>query len=101
MNENKIYSLLGLCMRAGELITGELGCENAIRANKVKLLILAEDSSENTKKKFKNLTTHYGVKLLIFGTVDELGHKTGKAKRAILAVTSEGFANKIMNIYET
>src|SRR5699024_6728629 len=92
MNENKIYSLLSLCMKAGELITGEFGCENAVRENgKVKLLILAADSSQNTKKKFTNLTSHYNVKLLMFGNLEMLGQKTGKEKRAVLAVTSDGF----------
>ena len=51
---NKIYSLLGLCQKAGKIVSGEVGCEAAIKNKTAKLLLLAEDASENTKKKFQN-----------------------------------------------
>ena len=50
--KNKFFSMLSLCQRAGRLVSGELPCENAVKSGKAKLLIIAEDASANTKKKF-------------------------------------------------
>ena len=54
MQNNKFYSMLGLCMKAGRLTSGEVGCEAAIKGKKAKLIILAEDASEKTKKEIDN-----------------------------------------------
>ena len=51
---HKFYSLLGLCKRAGKLAAGEVAAEQAVRKKTAYLLILAEDASANTKKKFRN-----------------------------------------------
>ncbi len=52
MNPNQHYlSLLGLCMRAGELVTGEELTLEAVRKKNVALVLLASDASENTAKK--------------------------------------------------
>ena len=47
MNSEKIYSLLGLCMRAGKLKSGEFATLEAIRAHKAELVIVSEDASDN------------------------------------------------------
>lgn len=89
---NKIYSLLGLCQKAGKIVSGEVGCEAAIKNKTAKLLLLAEDASENTKKKFQNSATYYHIPLLELGLKEEIGMALGKESRAILAITEEGFA---------
>lgn len=93
---DKIYSLLGLCQRAGKLVSGEFGCESAIKNNKAKLLLLAEDASENTKKKFQNSAAYYHIPICILGSKERIGSALGKESRAILAITEEGFANSIL-----
>ena len=50
---NKFFSLLGLCKRAGKLVAGEVAAEQAVRKKQAFLLILAQDASKNTKKKYK------------------------------------------------
>lgn len=93
---NKIYSLLGLCQKAGKIVSGEVGCEAAIKNKTAKLLLLAEDASENTKKKFQNSATYYHIPLLELGLKEEIGMTLGKESRAILAITEEGFAKSIL-----
>ena len=51
---NKILSLLGLCMRAGLLSSGEVSVEAAIKNGKAELIIVSEDASLNTKNRFSN-----------------------------------------------
>lgn len=95
MNEQKILSLLGLCMRAGRLVSGEAKCETAIRQGEAKLVVLASDVSANTAKKFNNSAYYYKLPVVTAGTIAQLGHALGKAHRAVAVVTDEGFAKKI------
>ena len=48
---NRIYGLIGLCMKAGKVLSGNEQVEKGIRKGKGYLLILAADSSEQTKKR--------------------------------------------------
>lgn len=97
---NKIYSLLSMCQKAGKLASGEFACEEAIRGGKALLIFVAEDASNNTKKKFKNATMHHQVKGVLFGTKEDFGRTIGKEERAVLAVLEEGFAKKIIMLLE-
>ena len=49
MND-RILSLLGICKRAGKLITGADTTIDSIRKNKAKLVIFANDFSKSSKK---------------------------------------------------
>lgn len=48
--KDRILNLLGLAMRARKLVTGEELVINEVRRGKVRLVILSEDASLNTKK---------------------------------------------------
>lgn len=50
MND-RILSLLGICKRAGKLITGADTTIDSIRKSKAKLVIFANDFSKSSKKK--------------------------------------------------
>jgi ribosomal protein L7Ae-like RNA K-turn-binding protein len=90
--KSKFLSQLGLSMRAGKLVTGDEGVFKAIRSGEAKLVILAEDASENTRKKFHDKCEFYGVPLMEMGTKAELGASIGKEMRVILGVVDRGFA---------
>ena len=98
---NKVYSLLGLCMRAGKIASGEAILEKAIKDGKVKLVIIAEDASNNTKKKFNNMCAFRHIKLIELGTKESLGKAIGKEIRASIGVCDEGFVNNIIGNLET
>ncbi|MCJ7855816.1 ribosomal L7Ae/L30e/S12e/Gadd45 family protein [Lachnospiraceae bacterium NSJ-143] len=95
---NKFFSMLGLCQRAGKLISGELSCENAVKSGKAKLLIIADDASENTKKKFSNMASFYKVDIIGTGTKKEIGRIIGKDMRSSVAITDEGFAQQLKKL---
>ena len=52
--DKKILQFLGLCQRAGRLTSGETGALSAIKDGSSQLVIVAENASDNTKKKFKD-----------------------------------------------
>ena len=92
---DKILSLIGLATKAGRCISGETMTESETKAGKAKLVIVASDASENTKKKFQDMCKFYKVPIYIYGDKDTLGHAMGKEFRASLAILDEGFADGI------
>ena len=55
MKPDKISSYIGFAMKSGKLVSGEFSVEKAVKEGKARVVIVAEDASENTKKKFKNI----------------------------------------------
>jgi ribosomal protein L7Ae-like RNA K-turn-binding protein len=66
-----------------------------VKEHRASLVIVAEDSSDNTKKMFTNMCTYYKVPIYFFGEKDKLGHAMGKEIRASLAVLDKGLADAI------
>ncbi len=100
MKQNKIYSLLGLAKKAGRVVSGEFATDKSIKEGTAFLVLVSEDASDNTKKKFSNTCEFYGVPRYFFGTKDELGHAIGKEMRSSLAITDEGFAKSLIKHLE-
>ncbi|MBB3109435.1 ribosomal protein L7Ae-like RNA K-turn-binding protein [Paenibacillus phyllosphaerae] len=92
---NKALSMLGMAMRAGKLVTGDETVLKNIRQGKAKLVIVAGDASENTKKKYRDKCASYGVKHIEALDRLSLGHAIGKAERVLIAVTDAGFSSSI------
>lgn len=92
---SKALSLISLATKAGKTASGEFCTEKEIKTGMAALVIVAEDASENTKKKFQNMCEFYEVPIYFYGDKDTLGHAMGKEFRASLAVTDPGFAKGI------
>ena len=69
--------------------------ERETKCGRATLVIVAEDSSDNTKKKFQDMCEFYKVPIYFYGDKDTLGHAMGKEFRASLAILDEGFADGI------
>jgi len=95
IQSKKVLGTLGLAMKAGNVVSGEFMTEKAIRDGSARLVIVAEDASDNTKKKFSDSCKFYKVAYAEFGDKDMLGNAIGKQFRASLAVTDKGFATSI------
>ena len=97
---NKVYSMLGLAMKAGKIVSGEFATDKSVKRGKAWLVIVSEDASDNTKKMFSNMCEFYKVPRYFYGTKEELGHTIGKAMRSSLAITDENFAKSIIKHLE-
>ncbi len=93
--EKKVLSMLGLATRSRNVVSGGFATENAVKAGKAFLVLVTEDASDNTKKKFRNMCEFYEVPFYQFGEKEAIGHSMGKQERTSLAVTDEGFADSI------
>lgn len=101
LKSSKALSLVSLATKAGKTASGEFCTEKEVKTGMAELVIVAEDASANTKKKFKNMCDFYEVPIYFYGDKDTLGHAMGKEFRASLAILDEGFAKEIMKQMKT
>ena len=94
--QSKALSLVGLATKAGKTVSGEFMTEKEVKSGKAALVIVADDASDNTKKKFRDMCEFYKVPIYFYADKDTLGHAMGKEFRASLAVLDAGFAKGIM-----
>lgn len=100
MAQQKQLNLLGLATRAGKLITGEELVLKAIQKNEAKLVLVAEDCSDNTREKMQNKCHFYKVPLEISFTKAEISQAIGKS-RSICAFTDKGFVDSYLKLKGT
>lgn len=95
MQNDRVLSALGLAQKAGQIASGEFAVEQAVKKRLAYLVIVAEDASDNTKKKAQNMTAYYKTPLYCYASKDDLGRCIGKEYRAMVAVLNQGFADSI------
>lgn len=94
----KLLGMIGLCARAGKLVTGEDACEKLVRSGKAKVAFIDADASDNARKAMGNACATYGVRLIEL-PAGELGRISGKSGRMAAATADESFAGSMINIY--
>ncbi|WP_246240298.1 L7Ae/L30e/S12e/Gadd45 family ribosomal protein [Anaerocolumna sedimenticola] len=93
--QKKVFSYIGIAAKAGHLLSGEFMAEKTVKEGRAKLVIVAEDASDNTKKMFTNMCTYYKVPIYFFGEKTNLGHAIGKEFRASLVLLDQGLADAV------
>ena len=72
-------------------------CSFGLSRGKVKLVILAEDISENSEKKMMKEIRKHGVKHVKYGRGEELSHIVGESGRSVFAICDDNFAKVILD----
>lgn len=98
MINNKLLGLLGICAKAGKIVSGADACLEEIKTNKVKLLIIAEDASDKTKKNNVFYGDKYNIPVVITSTIDDLSRAIGKKNKAIIGIKDINLSNEIQKI---
>lgn len=98
MEEKKLYSWLGMCMRAGKLVSGDETTLKCLKSKKLNLVIIAEDASNNTKKLFKDKSSFRNIEYVEFGDKNSLGLAIGKSPRAVLGIMDKNMADKLRQL---
>ncbi|OEG00442.1 50S ribosomal protein L7 [Vulcanibacillus modesticaldus] len=100
MKNNKFFSLLGLAARARKIISGEELLIKGIQTGKVFLVIIAQDASENTRKKLTDKCSYYNIPYKVSFEREQLGHAIGKFSRVAIGITDQGFSKQLNKILE-
>lgn len=93
---SKVESYMGFAARARSLSTGYNTCVFMMEKGKIRLLVLAEDLSENSKEKMIRAAKQYEVPYRIYGKMDELSHITGTEGKGIFGLADKNLADAIV-----
>ncbi len=97
-NNKRILGLLGLCTKAGGICFGTDACTDLIIKKKIKLLLVAKDASDRTRRNFEYICNSNGVKIYFVGTIEELSKAIGKNNKAVIGIKNKNFAEQIEKI---
>ena len=97
--DEPIYRMLGLCMKAGRLLSGNEQVAEGLKkmkSPKQALLLITEDSSPRTKDEYIAAAQRAHISYRIFGEKERLGSALGKGVRTAALIVDKGFATAIM-----
>ena len=63
---DKVLSLISLATKAGRCASGEFMTEGQTKSGRASLVVVAEDASDNTKKKFRDMCKFYKVPMIVY-----------------------------------
>lgn len=96
MSDNiKIASIIGMANKANKIVSGEEILRKSIREKKVKLIIIAKDASDNTKKRFSNSASYYDIPYYTVLTKYDFSKSLGWKNRSVIGITDSNFANTL------
>lgn len=96
---SKVLNFLGIAQKAGVLTLGGNLTEAGVKKNKILLIMISEDASENTRKRFNPAAENTKYQLLeLHETMEELGRATGKSNISVIGVTDAGIAKKLKEL---
>lgn len=95
--QNKVFGLLGLANRGGNLLIGE--ALFAKKGNKrIYLILLAKDASEPTKKKIYDKSTFANIEVVEDYDKASLGQSLGYHELSFIGVIESHLAKKVIDI---
>lgn len=95
---NKLLSFLGITRKSGNIIFGMDSVKKEILNDKIRLLLITKDISENSFGEISQTANEHNIQMLkIDVTKDEINNATGKYA-AIMGISNENFSKKIISL---
>lgn len=82
---------LGLAYKAKKVKLGTDLAIASMQKSQAKLVLLASDASELTKKKLRDKTSYYGIELIETYSTEELSLTLGRANIKVVTIIDQGF----------
>lgn len=98
--KQSLLNFLGLAMRAGKVKSGESVILTEIKKQRLYLVLIASDASENTIKTLTNKCKSYHIPYRLISNRYELGEAVGKEARVNIGITDQGFAKKLISMID-
>lgn len=98
LQEQRLRNLLGMAQRARQAASGSFAVEQALKNGTAKLMLLAGDAEDETKKSFEELADKYKVPCRTVLTRESLGACMGKEYRAAAVLLDEGFSRSLLRL---
>ena len=98
VNYQKVYGLIGLATKAGKLTAGTEACLEEIEKKTIKLILIATDASDRTKKIFHDKCEEKKIPIYELTTMEELSRVIGKNNKVVIGIKDKGFGAAIHNM---
>lgn len=100
MLKNRFLNFVGICKKSGKIIIGDNLLEREINRGTIKLILIAEDTSERISNKYVRLCNDKNVPVIIYTTKVELGKASGRKLVALVGFTDKNQSNNLIKLYD-
>lgn len=90
--------MLGISAKAGKIVSGTDYCLLEMKKGKVKLILIAQNASEKTKKNFVFYAEQYKIPIVVYGELEENSKAIGKKNRAVIGIIDKNLADQIEKV---
>ncbi|SFD79856.1 Ribosomal protein L7Ae [Lentibacillus persicus] len=97
MND-RYLNIVGLAYRARKCSVGEETIIKDIQKKRAKLVLLANDTGVQTRKKITDKCNSYKIPFEVVDDRETLAHAIGKSHNVAVAILDAGFAAKIKSL---
>ena len=97
MDSKQVTFALGLAQKAGKVAAGDFAVRSALNSGKARLMMIACDAAEASRKEMEYLAETAKVKIVTGPSRAEIGAAIGKSPRTAGVITDNNFAVMIQN----
>lgn len=94
--QQKQLNMLGLAQRSGNLVSGDELVEKAVKNGRVRLVVIGNDASDATKRRYTFLCEQHKIPLVDNFSSVEMSHALGKS-RTICGITNNGMIKSFLS----
>lgn len=93
---DRVLGLLGISAKAGKIVSGTDVVLEKMKKNQIKLVLVADNASDKTKKEMRFKCNQNNVPIVIWGGIDTNSKAIGKSNKAIIGILDKGLADSIL-----
>ena len=97
LKSSKTLNLLGIANKANKIVVGP---KVLIDIKSIRFIFIANDSSLNSQKKYKDKCAFYKIKYSLEFSSEELSIAIGQVNRNVIGITDLGFSKKFVELNE-
>ncbi|MDX8046979.1 YlxQ family RNA-binding protein [Gracilibacillus sp. S3-1-1] len=99
-NNSAYLNIIGLANRAGKCTFGEELIVKEIQSKRAKIVLIASDIGDQTRKKLTDKCQFYKVPYFFVDDRDTLSQAVGKSGRVAISISEQGFAKKLKTLLD-
>ena len=96
--QEKIKNMIRFAIRARKYALGETIISTCSKGTAIKLVLIASDASEASKKKYCDKLTYYKINYVIYSTKNELGDLLNKNEISAFAIKDANIAKQVYKL---
>jgi len=94
--DRSVLQLVGLARRAGFAVVGTQAVRDAARRGELSVVVVAEDATENARKRLRGLLEMSDLEVVTGGTRSGLGRALGRPEVVVVGIRDRGFGLRIV-----